>query len=55
MHAVELLRVVTALQRDMPSLTDSAETISEAAPPVRATAERVERVGERIPGLRSAP
>lgn len=51
-HAIELMGVLAALQRDLPALTDSAETISDAAPPVQAAAERVERLADRIPGLR---
>jgi ABC-type transporter Mla subunit MlaD len=52
--ATELLRVLAELQRDMPALTDSAETISDAAPPVQAAAERMERLASRIPGIRDA-
>jgi ABC-type transporter Mla subunit MlaD len=52
-HAIELIEVLADLERDLPALTDSAETISDAAPPVQAAAERVERLAARIPGVRT--
>lgn len=62
LHATELLRRVGTIELELPAirrglahvedLADSAETLSVAAPPVQAAAERVERLAQRIPGAR---
>jgi septal ring factor EnvC (AmiA/AmiB activator) len=41
----ELLRFAAMLEQELPALT-------EAAPPMQAAAERVERIAARIPGIR---
>jgi hypothetical protein len=60
----ELIKFTAALEKELPALIASLETIksldesasalSEAAPPVQAAAERVERIAGRIPGLRGS-
>jgi hypothetical protein len=44
----ELLSFTVSLEKELPAL----RVLSEAAPPMQAAAERVERVAGRIPGIR---
>jgi methyl-accepting chemotaxis protein len=60
----ELIRFTAALEKELPglvaslatieSLDESASALSDAAPPVQAAAERVERIAGRIPGMRGS-